>query len=178
MKFRNTGTRPLRFELDGEWFTATVGGEVTPEIPRKLAGCLPKGLPVEALEPLVQAVPEHAPARAARAAASAEAPVDPKTGRKVCQKCSALGYKPCSIECFVAAGYKAENYEKFVADCDKSRAEEQERDARSEDQPPQNPPADDPAKTETPAKTDAPPAEAAAADKAKGGKRGQSPVMS
>jgi hypothetical protein len=39
------------------------------------------------------------------------------------EKCQACSYKPCSVECFVKAGYKAENFDTFVAACEAENAE-------------------------------------------------------
>ncbi len=41
---------------------------------------------------------------------------------RTCAKCVALGYRPCSVECYVDAGYKAENYDGFIVELEAAHA--------------------------------------------------------
>jgi hypothetical protein len=139
MRMRSTKDHPLRFEIDGEFYTAGPRGEVTPEIPRRIAECvLMRGLPLELLEPLVQPLPLDAPAAAVRAERAAS--------EGACVACARLKYRPCSRECYAKAGYDPARFEAFVSKCEAEHADALDADSKQVASPaptPAEPPTTD-----------------------------------
>lgn len=52
-----------------------------------------------------------------------------------CAACAALnGSRPCSVECYVKAGYKAENYESFIANIEQAQKDRDAERAKAQEE--------------------------------------------